>query len=84
MLNNLLYLLILILGVFAGLFLSKICRDEIRAWRKRLFIMSIVSFVLIVLVFLIPIDIYYYKLPTIVTLLFIIVVDLTIVWKTQR
>jgi len=83
MLNNLFYLLILVFGFFVGIFLSKICRDEIIVWRKRLLIMSVISFVLIVVVFLIPSHIYEYKLPTIITLFFIIVVDLTVVWKSQ-
>ena len=82
MLTNLFYLLLLFTGFFSGLILAKLCKDEIKAWRKRLFMISIISLILILLLVLIPLKIYEYRLPTIITLLFIAIVDLTIIWKS--
>jgi hypothetical protein len=82
MLENLLYLLILVLGFPAGLVLAKMCSDEIKAWRKRLIIISSICLILAVIISLLPSVIYSYKIPAIVGLFFIIITSLTIVWKT--
>jgi uncharacterized membrane protein YoaK (UPF0700 family) len=82
MLTNLYYLLLLITGFPIGLFLAKLCKEEIKKWRKRLFIMSIISLILSIVVSFIPITTYLYKFPTIISLFFIIIVCLTIVWKS--
>jgi hypothetical protein len=81
MLKNLLYLVLLSSGVLFGLFLSKLCKEEIKNWRKRLIIISILSLVLSFIVFFIPITFYAYRVPTIMGLFFIIITFLTIVRK---
>ena len=78
MLSNLLYLLVLILGFPTGLLLAKICKDEIKAWKKTLFIMSGVSLILIVVVAFLN---FTYKIPVIISLFFIIITCLTVGWK---
>ena len=78
MLQNLLYLLILVIGFPVGIFLAKLCKEEIDNWRKRLFIISVIS--LIAIVAMIFVD-FLYKIPVIISLFFIIIVCLTINWK---
>jgi len=81
MLQNLLYIILLIIGFPAGLFLAKLCKEELKAWRKRLIIISVICFVFIIrFVFL---D-FLYKIPIIITLFFIIIVCLTIIWKENH
>lgn len=83
MLTNLFYALLLAAGFLVGILLSKLCKDEIKKWRKRLFIMSIISLILAIIVSFIPFETYPYKIPTIITLFFIIIVNLTISWKSH-
>tara|TARA_Y100000034_G_C6866591_1_gene395073 strand:- start:594 stop:836 length:243 start_codon:yes stop_codon:yes gene_type:complete len=78
MLTNLLYLSLLIIGFLVGLLLAKLCKEELDNWRKRLFIMSVIS--LIGIITMIFVD-FLYKIPIIVSLFFIIIVCLTINWK---
>ncbi len=82
MISNLYYLILLLAGFPAGLLLARLCRDEIKNWKKRLFIISIMSLILAIVVSFIPFDIFIYKFPVIVTLFFIIITCLTIAWKT--
>jgi len=79
-LTNLLYLIILGLGIPAGLILSKLCPDEIKKWRGRLKIMIFFCVILILLVFVL--SSFAYKVPTILSLLFIIIINLTIILRT--
>ncbi len=79
MLTNLFYLLLMLAGFPAGLLLAKLCKDEIKKWRKRLFIMSGASLLLIVVVSFLNFE---YKLPVIISLFFIIITCLTVVWKS--
>jgi len=81
MLTNLFYLLLLLIGFPAGLFLARICKEEIKAWKKRLFIMSGISLLLIIVVSFLSFE---YKLPVIISLFFIIITCLTIVWKSHN
>lgn len=79
MLEVLIYIAILIAGIPAGLVLFKMCSDEIKAWKKRLFIISIVCLVLGFLVWLIPgFD---YKIPSDITLGFVIIMNMTIILR---
>ena len=80
MLTNLLYLVLLLVGFPAGLLLAYLCKDEIKAWKKRLFILSAISLISIVVVSFLNFE---YKLPVIISLFFIIIVCLTIVWKSH-
>ncbi|MEK6859904.1 MAG: hypothetical protein AABX54_03750 [Nanoarchaeota archaeon] len=79
MLTNLFYIIILILGFPIGILLAKMCKDEIKSWRKRLKIISAVCFFLGLIIVFIDFE---YKIPVIVTLFFIIITNLTIVWKS--
>mgnify|MGYP003974073543 CR=1 FL=1 len=79
MLTNLYYLILLILGFPVGLFLAKLCKEEVKAWRKRLIIMSVFALILAVGISFLK---FQYKVPIIITLLFIIITNLTIVWKS--
>ena len=81
MLKEILYLIILILGIPAGLILANFCSDEIKKWRKRLLWISGICLILAVVTFFIKFE---YKIPVIITLIFIIITYLTIVWKSNR
>ena len=78
-LTYLLYLIILILGFVAGLILAKLCKEEIKNWRKRFWIISFVCLVIGIFVLFINFD---YKLPIIIALVFMIITSLTLIWKS--
>jgi len=78
---NTLYIILLILGIPAGLFLSKLCKEEIKVWKNRLNIISVIALILAVLISFID---FQYKVPVIITLFFIIIVNLTINWKAKK
>jgi hypothetical protein len=82
MYENLIYILVLILGFPAGLILSNMCKDEIKSWKKRLIIMSIICFIIAIIISFVPFSILKYKLPIIVTMFFVIITSFTIVWKS--
>ena len=79
MLTNLLYLIILILGFPTGIFLAKLCKEELKSWKRRLFIINIIAFIYIGGMFFTN---FLYKIPIILSLFFIIIVCLTIIWKS--
>lgn len=83
MIQNLYYLLLLLAGFPTGLILAKLCKDEIKKWRKRLFIMIISSLILAVVVSFVSFESFIYKFPVIISLFFIIIVCLTIIWKSH-
>jgi len=80
MLTVLFYLILLVLGIPAGLILAGLCKDEIRNWKKRLFVMSIIAFLLIIIMFFTD---FLYRIPVIISLFFIIITCLTIIWKSH-
>jgi len=80
MIQNLFYLVLLLLGFVNGILLARICKEEIKKWKKRLFIMSIVSLGLIVVISFLNFE---YKFPVIISLFFMIITCLTIVWKSH-
>lgn len=80
MIQNLLYLLLLLAGFPTGLLLSKLCKDEIKKWRKRLFAMCVIALFGAVMVSFLNFE---YKFPVIVSLFFIVIVCLTVVWKSH-
>ena len=84
MLTNLIYIIILVLGFPAGLILAKMCKDEIRAWRKKLVMISFIFLILAVAVSFLPYSIFEYKFPVIIALFFMIITNLTIVWKSHK
>jgi len=77
--KNLLYVLILLLGFPSGVYLSKICKEEIVKWRWRLVALSVISLVVSIVV---GISGFLYKLPIIMSLFFVIIMFLIIVWKS--
>lgn len=79
MLDNLFYLIILILGFPAGLILARMCRDEIKNWRKIFIFMSIICLIIVIVLSFINFE---YKVPAILSLFFIVITSLTIVWKS--
>lgn len=79
MLKEMFYLIILAIGFPAGLILAKMCKDEIKSWRKRLLIICGISLILGIIIFFTYFE---YKIPVIITLSFIIITDLTIYWKS--
>jgi len=84
MLENIIYIIILILGFPAGLILAKMCKDEIKAWRKRLKIISVICLIIAIIVSFLSSTIFIYKLPVIIALFFMIITCLTIVWKSYK
>ena len=76
-------MLILVIGFPVGLILAKMCKDEIKSWRKRLIIISIICLIGAIVTSFIPYLIFKYKLPVIIALFFIIITCLTIVWKSH-
>jgi len=83
MVINLLYLLLLFAGFPVGILLARLCKDEIKSWKKRLLIISIISIFLAIAVSFIPVSIYPYKFPAIISLFFITIVCLTIIWRIR-
>lgn len=80
--QTLFYLLLLLAGFPTGLILARLCREEIKNWRKRLFVISIISLIIEVGVSFIPFNSFTYKFPVIISLFFIIITCLIIVWKS--
>ena len=80
MLEILFYILIILLGIPTGLFFANICKDEIKSWKKRLIIISAICLVLAIVLIFIN---YQYKIPVIMSLIFIIITFLTVVWKSK-
>ena len=78
MLQNLFYLLLLIIGFPFGIYLAKICKEEINNWRGRLFLISVICLIGIIAIVFVD---FLYKIPIIISLFFIIIVCLTINWK---
>lgn len=76
MLENLLYVLIILLGFPTGLFLASLCKDEIRSWKKRLNLISLISLIFIIILLFLNLQ---FKKPIIITLLFIITSNLAII-----
>jgi uncharacterized protein HemY len=81
MIKELIYILILLLGILVGLILAKLCKDEIKNWRKRMIIISVIC---LIIALIIVFSNFTYKIPVIITLIFIAITDLTIVWKSYR
>ncbi|MFA5856014.1 MAG: hypothetical protein WC867_01550 [Candidatus Pacearchaeota archaeon] len=81
MLKIILYLLGLALSYPAGLFLYKLCNDEITKWRFRLNLLSLFSIILAILLYFSNFN---YKIPVILGLFFIILTNITIIIKSYE
>ena len=80
MANVLVYLLILLFAFPVAFLLSKLCNDEIKNWRGRLLLISIISLLAPALLF---ID-FEFRFPILVSLIFIIIMNFTIIWISHR
>jgi hypothetical protein len=81
MLKTLIYIIILALGFPTGLVLARFCREEIKNWRKRFLIISIICLILAIITAFLD---FIYRIPVIIALIFIIIVLLTIIWKSHK
>ena len=81
MINIILYLIILLLGIPFGLFLAKICKDETKAWKRRLKVITIISIILTITVYLTNLE---FKSPISIALLFIAITFGTISWRNNQ
>lgn len=79
MLTNLFYLLFFLAGFPTGILLAKMCSDETKNWRKRLLIISGISLLGLITILFTEFN---YSFPTALSLVFIIIVNLTIIWKS--
>jgi len=78
MIKNLVYIIILLLGIPVAEILIKMCGEEINAWKKRVLVISIISIILSIIIF---ISDAIYKIPISLSLLFIAVVFLRVFFK---
>jgi hypothetical protein len=79
MIQNLFYVLLILAGFPTGLVLTKICKDEIKSWKKRLLISVFLCLVIAVAMSFIDFN---FRFPVTISLFFIIIADLTIIWKS--
>ncbi|MAG61364.1 hypothetical protein CMI43_00900 [Candidatus Pacearchaeota archaeon] len=75
----LIYIIIILLAIPTGLFLAKLCEEELNDWKLRFKIMIIISFILSIGIYFSSLE---YKISIMVSLLFIIMTLLTLIKKT--
>jgi len=80
MIEVILYLILLGFGIPVGFFLAWLCSDEVKNWRRRFLLIALVSLILVAFVFFSD---FIYKIPVIVSLLFIVVVNIAVVRKSK-
>ncbi len=76
-----LYLLIVFVGIPAGLILAKLCREELTAWKRRFTYVVIVSLILMPVVYVTNFE---YKIPVIVALGFLVLALITITYQAEK
>lgn len=81
MLKEVVYLIVLLLGIPTGIFLAKLCKEEIRKWKFKLKLISLISFIGGIVVYFLN---YEYRMPIIISLIFVIIVCLTIIYTNNR
>ena len=81
MIDKILFAMIVLAGIPVGLFLSSLCKEELRSWKKRFIYLSIISFIFSLLLFFTNFE---FKIPIIITLFFIKSILLTIVFKSDH
>jgi len=81
MFEVLFYILILLAGFPTGLVLERLCIEEIKNWRTRFLGVSIICFILTLVVSFTNLT---YKLPYIISLWFMTITSLTLVWKGYK
>ena len=77
--KNLLYMLILLLGFPVGYYLAYITKDEIKKWRGRLIGLGVVCLISAVGISFTGFG---YKFPSMMSLFFMLIVNLVVVWKS--
>ena len=75
----LIYIIIILLAIPTGLFLAKLCEEELNDWKLRFKIMIMISFILSIGIYFSSLE---YKISIMVSLLFIIMTLLTLIKKT--
>jgi len=80
MLQNLLYVLLLLAGFPAGIALAKLCKDELKKWKNRFIIIAGIS---LLLALSISFSNFEFKLAIIMTSFFMVITSITIVWKSH-
>ena len=80
MIKEMLYLFILVVGFLFGNYIYSLCKEEVGAWKFRLKFISIISLILVIIMIFIN---FLYKTPIIITLGFIIVMNLTILSRNK-
>ena len=81
MFKNLLYILILFAGFPSAIYLSKICYDEIAKWRLRFFLITITCLIIVIILSFTD---FYYKTPAVIGLFYIMIMNLTIIWRIYK
>lgn len=81
MIKEVLYIIVIILGIPTGYLLAYLCKEEIGIWKKRLISIAAIAIVLGIIMFFIN---FQYKISVSVTMWFIAVFCLTIVFKRKR
>jgi len=81
MIKELLYLVIVFAGFPFGIILSSLCKEELQAWKRRFTYIVIASLVLIPIIYVAGFE---YKIPIIVALVFIIISLMTMTYVVEH
>jgi len=84
LIKTFLYALLLALGFPSGIFLARLCKDEINHWRGRMFIMILLCLTLILILSFIRSTVFFYKSSVILSLFFILITCITILWESNE
>ena len=79
MLSNSLWVLLLLLGFPTGLILAKLCKEELKAWKKRFILIIAVSVLTAIFLSFIT---FQYRIPIIFTLVYLIITFLVLIWRS--
>jgi hypothetical protein len=74
----LIYIIIILLAIPTGLFLARLCKEELTDWKLRFKIIILISFILSIIIYFSSLE---YKTSIVVSLLFIIMTLLTLIKK---
>ncbi len=81
MIKELLYALVILLGIPIGLFLAWVAKDELKAWRKRFYIIAVVC--LIASIFFVFSN-FEFRIPVVLGFIFIVVVSSVIIIRAKK
>ena len=81
MLNELFYFILVLIGIPIGLFLAWVAKDELKDWRKRFYILSILA--LLISLYLLFTN-FPLKIPFILGLIFIVVVFSVLIIQSKK